>query len=263
MAWNNTPPRVFVRGNTLRADAGKLLQRFREKENVEYDFFPRGWLEENLVFVLKTHPSLEKLPSFQEGWFYVQDPSTLLAPQELNPAPGEKVLDLCSAPGGKTTFMAQRMNNQGLIVAQDIDPDRLKLVSENCARLGVTCVQTEIVPPETPAAREKFFDRVLLDAPCSNTGVMRRRVDLRWRLQPEEIERLAALQLQLLTRAAFQLRPGGTLVYSTCSLEPEENRAVIDRFLAASPDFRLESERELLPWQDGADGAYVARVTRK
>ncbi len=262
MAWNNMPPKIFVRVNTLRAQPGDLLQRWREEENVEYDFFPRSWIEENLVFVLKSHPPLEELKSFQEGWFYVQDPSTLLAVQELNPKSGETILDLCSAPGGKTTFMAQRMNDRGAIIAQDIAADRLRLVSENCARLSVTCVQTELAPLQEPPSRQKFFDRVLLDAPCSNTGVMRRRVDLRWRLRPEEIKRLCGVQVQLLARAALQLRPGGTLVYSTCSLEPEENRGIVDKFISAHADFRLESERELLPFQDGTDGAYVARLSR-
>src|SRR6185436_6681305 len=117
MEWNNTPPKTFVRVNTLRANAAKLLQRWREEEEVEYDFFPRNWIEENLVFVLKSHPPLEKLKSFQEGWYYVQDPSTLLAVLELNPAPGEKILDLCSAPGGKTTFIAQHLGDRGVILA--------------------------------------------------------------------------------------------------------------------------------------------------
>src|SRR5262249_1811162 len=153
----------FARVNTLRADPGKLLQRWREDENVEYDLFPRTWVEENLVFELKSHPPIERMKSFQEGWFYVQDPSTLLAVEELNPQAGEKILDLCSAPGGKTTFMAQRMSDQGTILAQDVSAARLQLVSENCARLGVTCVQTELAPIEPPSPRQELFDRILLD----------------------------------------------------------------------------------------------------
>jgi 16S rRNA (cytosine967-C5)-methyltransferase len=262
MAWNNTPPKTFVRVNTLRTGPGELLKRWREEEEIEYDLFPRSWLEENLVFMLKSHPPLETLKSFREGWFYVQDPSTLLAVQELDPRSGENILDLCSAPGGKTTFISQRMTDQGTIIAQDISAERLSLVSENCARLGVTCVRTELASSEQQSARAEGFDRVLLDAPCSNTGVMRRRIDLRWRLRPEEIKRLRAIQVQLLDRAAFQLRPGGPLVYSTCSLEPEENRDAVDEFLQGHADFRLEAERELLPFQDGTDGAYVARLIK-
>ncbi len=257
------------------ADAGDLLTRWRE-ENVEYDFVRRGWLEENLVFELKSHPPLNSLASFRDGWFYIQDPGTLLAVCQLGPQPGETILDFCAAPGGKTTFIAQLMNNQGRIVAQDVSEERLKWIQENCARLGVTCVeglerrsptrpvgvQASACTPNTLKRELQLFDRVLVDAPCSNTGVMRRRVDLRWRIQPEEIERLRTAQLDLLKQAATQVKPGGVLVYSTCSLEPEENQEVVKQFLSDHADFKLESERELLPFANGVDGAYVARMKR-
>ncbi len=309
LAWNNTPPKTFARVNTLKfrrdelhesqtsgiksgaritrpsefKDAGDLLARWRE-EDVEYDFVRRDWLEENLVFQLKSHPPLLELESFRQGWFYLQDPGTLLAPCKLGPRPGETILDFCAAPGGKTTFIAQLMNNHGRIVAQDISDERLKLVRENCARLGVTCVKTVLnllcsesggagVPPAsfvqaggTPAlpgrGDGKLFDRILVDAPCSNTGVMRRRVDLRWRIQPKEIERLRAVQLDLLKQAAPRVKPGGILVYSTCSLEPEENQEVAKEFLSGHAEFKLEYERELLPFADQVDGAYVAKLIR-
>ena len=241
-------------------DAGELLTLWRN-ENVDYDFVHRDWLEENLVFELKSHPPLGKLASFQQGLFYIQDPSTLLAVRELNPQPGETILDLCAAPGGKLTYIAQRMRNTGNIIAHDTFPDRLKLIEENCTRLGVTIAQT--VLPSTLDPRPSSFDRILVDAPCSNTGVMRRRVDLRWRIRPEEIDRLRATQLELLRQAAALLKPGGTLVYSTCSLEAEENESVIREFLARELWFQLEAQRELIPFVDGTDGAYVARLTRK
>jgi 16S rRNA (cytosine967-C5)-methyltransferase len=286
MEWNNTPPKTFARINSLkffeagsergtsaRADehflqraepvlgapiksAGDLLTCWRD-ENVEYDFVRRDWLEENLVFELKSHPPFGKLASFQGGYFYVQDPSTLLAVHALDPQPGETVLDLCAAPGGKLTYIAQRMENKGRVVAHDTSGDRLKLIEENCSRLGVTIAQT--VLPSNLDSRPAAFDRVLVDAPCSNTGVMRRRVDLRWRIRAEEIERLRATQLDLLELAATRLKPGGTLVYSTCSLEPEENELVVREFLGANSNFKLESQRELVPFTDGTDGAFVAR----
>jgi 16S rRNA (cytosine967-C5)-methyltransferase len=259
LEWNNTPPKTFARVNTLKIDAGKLIGKWRE-ENVEYDFVRREWLEENLVFELKSHPPLNSLASFRDGWFYIQDPSTLLAVRELDAQPGETILDLCAAPGGKTTFIAQLMNNEGKIVACDISAERLKLVQENCTRLGVTCVET--------TQNSKFktqnlkFDRILADAPCSNTGVMRRRVDLRWRISAEEILRLRQTQLDLLNQAAVNLKPGGVLVYSTCSLEPEENSEIVKEFLREHSEFKLESERELLPFVVNVDGAYVARILR-
>ncbi len=257
LAWNNTPPKTFARVNALKVDAGKLIERWRE-ENVEYDFLTRDWTGENLAFELKAHPPLHLLGSFRAGWFYVQDPSTLLAPMLLAPQPAETIWDLCAAPGGKTTFMAQLLNNEGKIIASDLDPGRLKLVKDNCARLGVTGVDfTENTKVKTLNIQ---FDRILIDAPCSNTGVMRRRVDLRWRIQPGEIERLRAMQLDLLNEAATKLKSGGTLVYSTCSLEPEENSEVVKQFLTSHAGFALESERQLLPFADGVDGAYVARL---
>jgi 16S rRNA (cytosine967-C5)-methyltransferase len=292
MEWNNTPPKTFARVNALKfatdesaaaeqlpgaaklKDAGSLLTQWRE-ENVEYDFVRRDWFDENLVFELKAHPPLAKLPSFRQGLFYIQDPSTLLAVRELQPQPGETVLDLCAAPGGKLTYIAQLMRNEGQLVAHDIFPDRLKLIQENCARLGVTIAET-ILAQEFPGSAapvsslnrkseigNRKFDKILLDAPCSNTGVMRRRVDLRWRIRPEEIDRLHATQLDLLSRASERLQPGGTLVYSTCSLEPEENEVVIHEFLGRETGFRLETKRELLPFADATDGAFVARLVKK
>jgi 16S rRNA (cytosine967-C5)-methyltransferase len=302
LEWNNTPPKTFARVNTLKFgragsplpaersqsetgahgvtrptlnNAGDLLARWRD-ENVEYDFVRRDWFEENLVFELKSHPPLTSLESFRQGWFYIQDPGTLLAVCMLGPQPGETILDFCAAPGGKTTFIAQLMNNQGRVVAQDVSDERLKWIQENCARLGVTCVevlehrsptrrvgvQASACAPDTLKRELQQFDRILVDAPCSNTGVMRRRVDLRWRIQPEEIERLRTAQLDLLEQAAAQVKPGGVMVYSTCSLEPEENGEVVKQFLSDHADFKLESEHELLPFTDNADGAYVARMKK-
>ncbi len=273
LEWNNTPPKIFARVNTLKIDASKLIEKWRA-ENVDYDFVRRDWLEENLVFELKSHPPLNSLASFRDGCFYVQDPSTLLAPIFLDAKPGEIILDLCAAPGGKTTFIAQQMNNQGKIIACDISEERLKLVQENCARLGVTRVEfcsseREFAHFEksktgqsllTSAAASERFDRILVDAPCSNTGVMRRRVDLRWRISPEEISRLRQTQLDLLKLAATKLKSGGVLIYSTCSLEPEENSEVVKEFLREHKNFKLETERQLLPFADNVDGAYVARL---
>jgi 16S rRNA (cytosine967-C5)-methyltransferase len=260
MEWNNTPPKAFARLNTLKVDPGRLLAQWRD-ENVEYDFVRRDWIEENVMFELKSHPLLSRLPSLQEGLFYIQDPSTLLAVRELDPQPGESVLDLCAAPGGKLIALAQLMRNEGRLFAHDTTPDRLKLIEQNCARLGVTCVQT-VVPSTLNSQVSTTFDRILIDAPCSNTGVMRRRVDLRWRIRPKEIGRLRATQLELLHQAASLLKAGGRLVYSTCSLEPEENNDVVKEFLTGRADFRLERSRELLPFAEAVDGAYVAQLVK-
>jgi 16S rRNA (cytosine967-C5)-methyltransferase len=235
---------------------------------VEYDFVRHDWIQENLIFELKSHPPLARLPSFQQGLFYVQDPSTLLAVKALDPKPGETILDLCAAPGGKLTYIAQLMKNEGQLVAEDMNAERLKFVVENCARLGVTCVQATLPVASSGGLgavgtpRPAFFDRILLDVPCSNTGVMRRRVDLRWRIKPEEILRLRAGQLDLLEQAASVLKPEGILVYSTCSLEPEESQSLVSEYLSMHTNFKLETERELTPLANGVDGAYVARLIK-
>jgi len=320
LEWNNTPPKTFARVNTLKAGPGKLLEKWRDEnveyDFVRRDFLqspdrkgggqqspdplsavasaktdegadyqsrdPKQseYNPEAIIFELKSHPHLPSMESFRDGWFYIQDPSTLLAPLELAPKAGEMVLDLCAAPGGKTTFIAQLMGNIGKIIAADISEERLKLLKENCDRLGVTSVHPTVLStiphsafriPHSNAggrstdffiAENAQFDRILIDAPCSNTGVLRRRVDLRWRISPEELLRLQKTQLDLLKLAATKLKPGGVLIYSTCSLEPEENSSVIESFLREHQQFKLESERELLPFKDNVDGAFVARLKR-
>jgi 16S rRNA (cytosine967-C5)-methyltransferase len=217
----------------------------------------RDWAAGFEIFELTSHPPLESLGSFRQGMFYVQDPSTLLAPAVLAPPKDARVLDLCAAPGGKTTALASLLRGTGVVVAHDADPTRLGRLRENRARLGLDNVE---VPAGAP---EGIFDRVLVDAPCSNTGVLRRRVELRWRIRAEEISRLAALQSRLLADAARHVAPGGALVYSTCSVEPEENGAVADGFVREAPDFFEVARRELHPVRDGVDGAFVARFERR
>jgi 16S rRNA (cytosine967-C5)-methyltransferase len=260
LEWNNTPAETFARVNTLKAAPGKLLERWRDEE-VAYDFVTRDWLPDNLVFRMSAHGPLPKLKSFRDGWFYVQDPSTLLAPLVLDPQPGERVLDVCAAPGGKTTLIAQLMKNEGQLIACDSSEKRLSLLQENVARLGVNCLTT-LSRTALESRSPSPFDRVLVDAPCSNTGVMRRRVDLRWRIRLDEIHRLAQTQLELLQAAARWVRPGGCLVYSTCSLEPEENGELVRRFLATEPGFELEDEQAVQPCSDRVDGAYAASLKR-
>lgn len=263
LEWNNLPTPRFGRVNLLKTKPDRLLERWR-MEDVEYDFGYWSWVPENTIFELKAHPPLEKLESFQQGWFYIQDPSTLLAVHMLDPRPEERVLDVCAAPGGKTTYIAQLMDDDGIILALDQAPERVRRLEQNCRRLGLRSVVCGEYPDDEPGPpAEGQFDRVLVDAPCSNTGVMRRRVDLRWRIKPEEIERLRALQHHLLSQSAECVRPGGVLVYSTCSLEPEENRGVVDAFLAEHPEFELTEDRELFPPEDRADGAYAAKMIRR
>ena len=250
-AWNNQPAEVHVRANTLRVTAGELLRGMPGAEPSP------------------AHPLAIKVRQLPFSWIahglcYVQDPSTLMPCDLLAPQPGELVLDACAAPGGKTTYLAQLMRDQGRIVACDLYESRVVRLRENLARLGVTIAEAirhdcmQAGPPLTPAS----FDRILVDAPCSNTGVIRRRVDVRWRLTDEDFIRMPAQQLALLKRTATLLKPGGTLVYSTCSLEPEENEQVVARALAAIPELRFLESRRTLPFTDHVDGAFAAKFTR-
>jgi 16S rRNA (cytosine967-C5)-methyltransferase len=251
--WNNTSPPIYLRVNSLKT-TGKPSDIAAEPTR----FHPLAWKLTSAADVFRTK-------SWVNGEFYIQDPSTLLAVDVLDPQPGESVLDMCAAPGGKTTYIAQKMQNHGRIIAADSSSARLDLVAENCRRLGIAIMAT--LPCEGSkldrCLRGERFDRVLLDAPCSNTGVLRRRVDLRWRIEEKEIARLAALQEKLLATAARLTRPRGVLVYSTCSLEREENERVVERFSEQHPEFTLETTRSTFPPSDGVDGAFVARFRRR
>jgi 16S rRNA (cytosine967-C5)-methyltransferase len=252
--WNNFPAPVYGRINQLRIDREEFLRLYpnarplaRNPEFIEFDVLPLG--------------------AVRQGHCYIQDPSTAIACQILSPRAGEKILDACAAPGGKTGYIAQLMKNRGTIVAIDRDPGRLQILKENMARLRVGIVHIfehdwtrGHVPAEIAAMAP--FDRILLDAPCSNTGVMRRRVDVRWRLQPGDFPRMQQRQLEMLRALIPLLEPHGELVYSTCSLEPEENEQVARLVLDGPPDLRPMEEKRSLPFRDGFDGAFAAKFIR-
>jgi 16S rRNA (cytosine967-C5)-methyltransferase len=206
--------------------------------------------------------AVRDLPGCADGWFAVQDESAMRVASALAPAPGSRVLDLCAAPGGKTTHLAELMGNQGRVVACDVDDDRLRTLGELCRRLGVTIVEPVRLHPEQneePPAGP--FDAALVDVPCSNTGVLGRRPEARWRLRPGDFRHLVPLQTKLLLQAAERVRPGGAVVYSTCSIEPEENRGVVEAVLRGMRGLTLEAEGEQVPGRP-ADGGYWARLVR-
>jgi len=253
----NEPPALFARPNSLRTDVAGLVGKLAE-EGIAAEPVPGG---RTVRLPLRT--KVKALRSFAEGLFQVQDDSAARVAPFLAPRPGERVLDLCAAPGGKCCHAAELMQNRGEIVAVDIEGHRLERVVENALRLGISIIAT-VEADGVQFAREHRgeFDRVLIDAPCSNTGVLRRRVEARWRLSDAVIERLAAAQRALLEAGLRALKPGGTLVYSTCSLEPEENAEVVNAVLEAVPGFRLDAVEEVLPSRDGGDGLAMARIVR-
>ncbi len=263
LKWQSEIPRVFARLNRLRSSESEF-ERQAQGENLGLEPVSLGWESSAAVYRIGTPSGMTRHDSFRNGAFYVQDPSTLLSVDLLDPQPGEKVLDLCAAPGGKTSFIAEKMENTGEIIACDSVAARLDLVLENCTRLGISNVSAQLIEDASlPPGCGSNCDRVLVDVPCSNTGVLRRRVDLRWRLRESEIRNLAQTQASLIRLASQAVKPGGKLVYSTCSLEPEENNAIVVDFLKTNPQFKLEAERQLTPYGDGCDGAYVALLSRE
>ena len=194
---------------------------------------------------------------FTDGAFLVQDPATAGAIELLDVKPGLSALDFCAAPGGKTVQIAWRLGG-GRLVAQEVNPKRLRRLQANLARMKLGWVEAVQALP----ADAGLFDRVLVDAPCSNTGVLRRRPDARWRWDAEHLAQLTGLQAQILEAAAAHVAPGGLLVYSTCSNEPEENADQVTAFLAAHPEFAEVARRESIPFETGHDGAFACALLR-
>jgi 16S rRNA (cytosine967-C5)-methyltransferase len=203
---------------------------------------------------------LRELPGYDDGDFAVQDHSSMLVASALAPQPGNRILDLCAAPGGKTTHLAEMMKNRGQIIACDIDAERLKSVTSLAARLGHTIIETHVVTDGTDAPAGPF-DAVLVDVPCSNTGVLGRRPEVRQRLQPREFEHLLRLQISLLKVAVDRVKPRGTIVYSTCSIEPDENQKVVSEVQKMIPGLKFEADHVAIPGQP-SDGGYWARLRK-
>ncbi len=199
---------------------------------------------------------VEEVPGYQEGEFIVQDPAHALAIELLSPQKRERILDACAAPGGKTIQIAWR---GAQVTACEVNPKRRKRLEENLARVSVSA---EVIPSLDLDPAVVTYDKVLVDAPCSNTGVLRRRPDARWNWNEEKFAELVKLQAEILDQAARLVKPGGVLVYATCSNEPEENEGQVAAFLARHPDFKLEASRESLPFETNYDGAFAAKLVK-
>ena len=201
------------------------------------------------------------VPGYAEGEFIVQDPGTALAVELVDAKPGDDILDACAAPGGKTIQLAWR---GAKVTACEVNPKRRRKLEENISRLRLEA-EVEVIESFRcqPQPLTSTYSKVLVDAPCSNTGVFRRRPDARWNWSVEKLEALVKLQAEILDQAARLVAPGGVLVYSTCSNEPEENLDQVNAFLARHPDFTLDTTRESVPFESGHDGAFAARLIRK
>ena len=250
----NRRPSIYIRPNSLKTTAQELIEKFH-KEGIELDIVP-----DESVLRIKSPRAVTQLPGFEEGLFIVQDLTASQPVRLLAPRPGWTILDLCTAPGVKTTQLAEVTGDAAKIIATDIDAERLKKVKENSNRLGINSI--EVVPyKQLPDIK---FDCILLDVPCSNTGVLARRIEARYRIRPEAIMRLAKTQIELLERAAGLLKPQGKICFSTCSIQKQENDELIKKFIDKYPDFNLEFEQLTLPSAEGFDhdGGYTAILSR-
>ncbi len=253
-ASNSVPP-VTIRVNALRTDPETLRTALAERgiETVP------GAIEGSLRVV--SPAELTALPEFESGDFYIQDESAMRGPRMLAPRPAEKILDLCAAPGGKATQLAELSRDRAEIYALDQSAERMALVEANARRLGIQRLRTAVGDARRVSDKGRgWFHAALADVPCSNTGVLRRRVEARHRLTPEGLAKLVGVQADILRTALESVRPGGRIVYSTCSIEPEENGELVRRVLAEQNVWRLDAEELLLPRADGPDGGYVARI---
>jgi len=253
---SNTPPLTTLRVNSMRTNPAVVLTALAEA-GVKAS---PGHIEGSVH--LDQSVRLETLPGYAEGLWSVQDEAAMSASQLLAPQPGEKILDMCAAPGGKTTHLAELSHDQAHITACDVATGRLQRILVNAARLQLTSITPQLIGKDGNSLPDGPFDAVLVDVPCSNTGVLNRRPEARWRSDESALQELVILQTRLLIQACERVRPGGRVVYSTCSLEPEENRGVVDTVLSAFKDFRLERDILHLPGQP-ADGAYQALLVRR
>ncbi len=278
-AMSDAPP-LMLRTNTLKISRDELLSRLESKGIIAVParFSPDG-------INVTTRVPLAGLPEFREGLCTIQDESSQMTAIFLAPRPGERVLDVCAAPGGKTTHLAQLMENRGEILAGDSAPRKLALIEESARRLGITIITTVTLDATMPFSEGpsqlmegKRFDKVLVDAPCSGLGVLRRNPDGKWRKTPDDIKELSARQKAILGNSANLLNDDGTLLYATCSTTSEENEEVISDFLSKRPDFMLEDLRSHFPelaelftdtgcfrsWphRHGMDGFFAARLRR-
>jgi 16S rRNA (cytosine967-C5)-methyltransferase len=256
----NAPARVFLRVNTLKTTAAALRTRLAV-DGIITNTIP----DVPDALVLAERKNITMHPASGEGWFEVQDlGSQRLAPM-LETAPGHVVIDACAGAGGKSLHLAALMSNRGRIHALDLSPMRLAELDRRAARAGATIISTApILGRGTIEALARSADRLLLDVPCSGLGVLRRRPDLKWKLTPQELEHLESMQRGILASYSSMVKPGGKMLYATCSLLPRENISQVERFLAGhGAEWTLEHEETIGLDQAGADGYFAARLRRR
>lgn len=259
-AWarfNNAPAPLTLRANRLKASRDEVADALRAL-GIETE--PAARAADGLI-VRSGNPLLT--PLHDEGLFFVQDEASQLVGAFAGARPGERILDACASPGGKTTAMAAAMDGEGLIVASDVRGRRVSLLAQTVARAGTPIVRVAQADAARPLPFGRVFDRVLLDAPCSGLGTLRRDPDIKWKRREEDLAALAAAQLAMLEHAADVLAPGGAIVYATCSSEPDENEDVVTAFLARHPEFEPHgTPLRTVPFRDGLEAFFAAILVR-
>ncbi len=278
---SNRRPSIYIRPNILKTKTDEIADKFRQAD-IGFEIVPLDTPrassiehQESRMLKIKSPKVVTDLPGFSDGWFTIQDISAAQPVRILNAQPGWRILDLCAAPGTKTTQLAEATGDKAEIIATDIDAGRLKMLEENVTRLGLKSIkiieyEQLFQKSEIENRKLKFtidsVDCVLLDVPCSNTGVFAKRIEARYRITPDAVKAIAKTQAELLKTAALMLKPDGKICYSTCSIQKRENREVVAEFLEGNPEFKLESERLILPSAESPadhDGGYTAVIVRK
>jgi 16S rRNA (cytosine967-C5)-methyltransferase len=274
---NQVPP-LTIRANSLKATREQVAEALAA-EGVKTEPTPHS-PQGLVVHELTSSSYLDRLKAMKAGLFTVQDESSMLVAPVLAPQPGQTVIDVAAAPGGKSTHIAELMQNQGKLIAMDIHPHKVDLIEQNARRLGITCIEGVCQDArEVGKLLPERADAILCDVPCSGLGTLARRPDARWRKTEADVTTLVPVQEAILESAAKALKPGGTLVYSTCTIEPRENQELVAAFVERHPDFAFDDIRpylppslaadaqdgwiQLLPHIHGTDGFFIARLKRK
>lgn len=272
---NNTTPELTIRAN-MRMNTVEELKGILAAENVITD---DGLICKGCLRIKHATQSVMELKAFEDGRFIVQDEASAKAAEILSPLPGARVLDVCAAPGGKTLYMADLMDNKGLIVARDVYPHKLKMIADNAQRLGIDIIRLQNLDAlKLDKESLEQFEYVLVDAPCSGLGIIRRKPEIRYNKTLQDVQELAGIQLQMLEIAAQYVRKGGHILYSTCTIEPEENEQVVEAFMAChSNEFEFVDIRDefdascvqdkpyvtLYPQTSGTDGFFMCKIRRR
>jgi 16S rRNA (cytosine967-C5)-methyltransferase len=273
---NNSKPKLNLRVNTLKTDKDTLKQALT---NYGYEVHDTKYAKDGIV--VENPVRITDIDEFIQGHFTIQDESSMLVAQIANPKEDSVILDLCSAPGGKATHLAQIMNNKGRIICWDIYEHKLELVRENASRLGINIIETKLQDAQVlDESMIGIADICIVDAPCSGLGIIRRRPEIKWNRKEEDIEDLVKIQKNILNNASKYVKPGGLIIYSTCTIEENENMNTIEEFLNKNKDFTLSPFDQLISFDEnmssskegyiqmfpnihGTDGFFISRIKKK